>query len=238
MEKNATSRDNELNSGPAGWLTLLRQLDAKLQERWPDYTIAQIKEKFGTLRFYADAGLEFLDFADDDAGTAAHNAWYKDNIDAFHDVIYEYEAKSAFICQLCGKDGKLGNDGYWWSTCCPACSLEGWAANDVVCEHPTIVDGTCSDCGRKRLARLEHSDQVLRNVHLTDDCIGEWCTIHNRSEHSMRSFPQNWRDDRVLMERICPHGIGHPDPDDFKLRGNDAAVHACDGCCNSAVVGI
>ena len=44
MEKNATSRDNELNSGPAGWLTLLRQLDAKLQERWPDYTIAQIKE--------------------------------------------------------------------------------------------------------------------------------------------------------------------------------------------------
>ena len=239
MKENVSSRADELNSGPTGWLLLLRQLDAKLQERWPDYTIMQIKEKFGTLRFYADTGLEIPEFDDDDAGTAAHNEWYENNVDAFHDVIHEYEAKSAFICQLCGKDGKLGTVGYWWSTCCLTCSPDGWVANDVVCEHPSIVDGTCADCGRQRLARLEHTDIVLRNVHQPDDCIGEWCTIHNRSEHSMRSFPQNWRDERVLMERICPHGVGHPDPDDSKLRGADiSTVHGCDGCCASAAIGI
>lgn len=29
------------------------------------------------------------------------------------------------------------------------------------------------------------------------------------------------------MERICPHGVGHPDPDDT----NPDTVHGCDGCC-------
>lgn len=56
------------------------------------------------------------------------------------------------------------------------------------------------------------------------------CPIHNRSNHSMRSFPQSWRPDMQLMERICPHGVGHPDPDDLKTR-NGEMVHGCDGCC-------
>lgn len=43
------------------------------------------------------------------------------------------------------------------------------------------------------------------------------------------------------MERICPHGIGHPDPDDIAFKrnrprfGEDMAkadsIHGCDGCC-------
>jgi len=52
----------------------------------------------------------------------------------------------------------------------------------------------------------------------------------------MRSFPQHWRSDRAIMERICPHGIGHPDPDEYKLNGKSGwaeAVHGCDGCCTS-----
>jgi hypothetical protein len=230
------TRDDKLNSGPAGWLPMLRQLDATLQEHWPDYTISQIKEKFGTLRFYADPGVEIPDFGDDDAGTAAHNQWYADNIDAFHALIHEYEDKSASICELCGKAGKLGTTGYWWTTCCPECSPEGWVANDVICDHPSILDGTCADCGRQRLARLEHTDHVLTNVHEAGTCLGEWCTIHNRSEHPLRSFPQHWRGDRQLMERICPHGVGHPDPDDCKLTGvagSTDGIHGCDGCCSS-----
>lgn len=233
------TRGEAINSGPAGWLPLLRQLDAKLQERWPDYTVMQIKQKFGTLRFYADSGLKTPDFDDDDAGTAAHNKWYENNVGAFHAVIREYETKSASICELCGEAGKLGTAGYWWSTCCLTCSPEGWVANDAVCDHPSIVNDTCADCGRQRLARLEHTDTVLRNVHPFGQCLGEWCTIHNRSEHPMRSFPQHWREDRAIMERICPHGVGHPDPDDSKLRGVDiGAVHGCDGCCTSAAIGI
>jgi hypothetical protein len=53
----------------------------------------------------------------------------------------------------------------------------------------------------------------------------------------MRSFPQEWRTDRAIMERICPHGVGHPDPDEYKIRGKNGKyelVHGCDGCCEGA----
>jgi hypothetical protein len=56
------------------------------------------------------------------------------------------------------------------------------------------------------------------------------CPIHGRTMHHMRAWPQNWRDDKGVMERQCPHGIGHPDPDDPKT-GTAFAIHGCDGCC-------
>lgn len=75
--------------------------------------------------------------------------------------------------------------------------------------------------------RLEHSDEILVNIHAEGECRGEFCTIHRRSDHSMRRFPQHWRSDIAIMERICSHGIGHPDPDDI----NAHPIHGCDGCC-------
>lgn len=75
----------------------------------------------------------------------------------------------------------------------------------------------------------------LVNVHPIERCAGGYCVIHNPSEHHMRAWPLNWRDDKGLMERICPHRIGHPDPDDlaFHVRNGRGAlgVHGCDGCC-------
>lgn len=81
-------------------------------------------------------------------------------------------------------------------------------------------------------------------VHTKENCKGVNCVIHNPSAHCMREFPTHWRSDRCLMERICPHGIGHPDPDDLSYKalifGKTAAgkqqlkyesIHGCDGCC-------
>ena len=85
--------------------------------------------------------------------------------------------------------------------------------------------------------RLEHSSQAVTNTHPPDQCLGEYCTIHNMSDHSMRSFPQNWRSDRGFMERICPHGVGHPDPDEVYLVGKWDWQHGCDGCCEGAYKG-
>lgn len=69
--------------------------------------------------------------------------------------------------------------------------------------------------------------ELIYNVHPQDACAGRPCCVHNPSDHHMRSWPQHWRGDRGLMERICPHGVGHPDPDDI----NPDDVHGCDGCC-------
>lgn len=44
----------------------------------------------------------------------------------------------------------------------------------------------------------------------------------------MRGWATNWRDDRKSMERICSHGVGHPDPDCLNLD----RMHGCDGCCS------
>ena len=86
----------------------------------------------------------------------------------------------------------------------------------------------------ERRHTLEHSDVVLVNTHRADRCQGSHCTIHNMSDHTMRSYPQLWRGDRGLMERVCPHGVGHPDPDDPKSSDYYEWVHGCDGCCAGA----
>lgn len=77
---------------------------------------------------------------------------------------------------------------------------------------------------------LEHTDIQLE-VHSKEECAGQNCTIHNRSDHIMRSFPQHWRSDRGIMERICPHGVGHPDPDSPWENYSTNWIHGCDGCC-------
>ncbi len=40
--------------------------------------------------------------------------------------------------------------------------------------------------------QLENTDIWLW-THKADVCKGEYCTVHNRSDHSMRSLPQHWR---------------------------------------------
>lgn len=69
------------------------------------------------------------------------------------------------------------------------------------------------------------------NVHEQWQCMKGYCTIHKPSDHRMRNFKQRWRNDRALMERVCEHGVGHPDPDELGLDESGRGVHGCDGCC-------
>lgn len=78
--------------------------------------------------------------------------------------------------------------------------------------------------------------EVEISTHPPAACAGEWCVIHNPSDHIMRDWPMNFRmDNAALVERLCPHGIGHPDPDSvayFMRQGmSSMSVHGCDGCC-------
>lgn len=80
-------------------------------------------------------------------------------------------------------------------------------------------------------AELEHSEIWLHQVHSADSCAGGPCAIHNRTDHAMRRYPQHWREDLHIIERICRHGVGHPDPDMPYPPGSPERVHGCDGCC-------
>ena len=75
----------------------------------------------------------------------------------------------------------------------------------------------------------------LHNVHDEGLCAGRVCIVHNPTEHHMVEWQLHWRDDRGIFERICEHGVGHPDPDQFEYwrEANKLyeAIHGCDMCC-------
>lgn len=78
---------------------------------------------------------------------------------------------------------------------------------------------------------------VLTNVHPASACADQpWgCWIHRPRDHALAHAPVMWRADKQTAERICDHGIGHPDPQDaaynWNVLGRDVSVHGCDGCC-------
>lgn len=77
----------------------------------------------------------------------------------------------------------------------------------------------------------------------TVDCDINGCAIHNPSYHPLSDAKQYMREDKsFLIERICSHGVGHPDPDSAsfiaKQQGSSGIwVHGCDGCCRDDATG-
>lgn len=80
----------------------------------------------------------------------------------------------------------------------------------------------------------------------TQECLDHGCCIHNPSVHALSDAPLVWRQAGLFdikpshMERICQHGVGHPDTDGLaylrRIGQHDLAaglaVHGCDGCCS------
>jgi hypothetical protein len=102
----------------SGWYRILEELDAKLTYLYPDYKIAQVKEKFGTLRFYTE-GVPF--------GVVG---------DLMDDAIRQAEKESSKTCEICGKSSMRGGNGWvydqsvgtrvrggWYKTLCDDCGL-------------------------------------------------------------------------------------------------------------------
>lgn len=66
-------------------------------------------------------------------------------------------------------------------------------------------------------------------VHPRRICYGRDipCVIHSPSDHHMRSWPLNWRSDTGVMERVCEHECGHPDPDHMAYVRSLTPEHDC-----------
>lgn len=97
-----------------------------------------------------------------------------------------------------------------------------------------MTDSRCA-LSMQHMERWTRPDGVDMWVHKRGDCLGEHCVIHNPLSTHMDGWRLHWRDDRAIFERICPHGVGHPDPsqgDYWRLTGEEWQwVHGCDGCC-------
>ena len=85
--------------------------------------------------------------------------------------------------------------------------------------------------------------EVTVMVHEQSQCKGRNCCIHNPSDSVMKDWPLLWRADTRVMERVCPHGVGHPDIDHMAYvvsvnEGNSyQGIHGCDGCCREVLNG-
>lgn len=85
-----------------GWDKIIIDCHNKLKSIDPAYVIYQIKEKFGTLRYYFYTS--------------------SDNQDGMTKCIEEAEELSAVTCELCGNPGSLDHEAYWVKTLCPECT--------------------------------------------------------------------------------------------------------------------
>lgn len=98
-----TARDDALLQGVGeGWQPLVRETHEKLVALDPDYTIDQVKEKFGGLRYYFSGSED--------------SPW-----DAMRIVVMEAERTSEVTCEDCGATGKGRSLGYWLVTLCDRC---------------------------------------------------------------------------------------------------------------------
>jgi hypothetical protein len=94
---------------------------------------------------------------------------------------------------------------------------------------------------------------IVQINHAPSLCKGEYCAIHNPSDHHMREWPTQFSERRhpivgggvfVLTERVCRHGIGHPDPDSLNYATRAGVlgavkglgIHGCDRCCMPKVM--
>lgn len=84
-----------------GWFNLLDSLHKKLYYLDPHYTIFQIKEKFGSMRFYASFS---------DISPIAQSICF--------DLVDRAEIRSSNVCEICGKYGQISEHKHWLSARC------------------------------------------------------------------------------------------------------------------------
>ena len=114
----------------AGWFDIIWNLCSEVTEVYEkagkeiDFVPAQIKEKFGTLRFYYDVGGVTKPFHAFDilgAGTIRFDDESTELYREIRDIVRKWEKKSAETCEECGKPGVLRKDLRWVLTLCDEC---------------------------------------------------------------------------------------------------------------------
>lgn len=105
-----------------GWRPLVEAFYA-LAEKHPCMQLAQIKEKYGTLRLYwsHDAGKCIHEgYTDGVRGPAPNKCW-----DRLSGTIDGLEYASSRMCELCGQYGMIRTENRWVTTRCDSCFAEG-----------------------------------------------------------------------------------------------------------------
>jgi hypothetical protein len=104
-------RDNDINNVGEGWHPIIRNLEGALALTGCEYEVVQIKEKFGTLRYYVARGSEPSEAA----------VW------AFEALISHAEWLSQYTCEVCGNRAETKTIFHWRKTLCEEHTAERYA---------------------------------------------------------------------------------------------------------------
>ncbi|MBP3883940.1 MAG: hypothetical protein J6D54_03250 [Olsenella sp.] len=97
---------------PRPWTARRSQLDALVnRNEWSIY-VAQVKEKYGTLRFYVDVL---------DAEGLPYYADSCDDVSSFYKLVNEMESETGRVCCYCGTRENVRCYGGWIHYACPSC---------------------------------------------------------------------------------------------------------------------
>jgi len=99
--------DKRIDCDP-GWYYLIEKIDVELRVIDPEYTIYQIKEKFGALRFYFDT--------EEPPETRTY----------MQEIVSAYELISKRVCEITGTEGVLMKKGSQMKTLNPLYAPEGF----------------------------------------------------------------------------------------------------------------
>lgn len=126
-----------------GWYKLLDELCSQLitimDKVGVVITAEQVKEKFGTLRFYYS--LDFKDLPESDA-----KDWYR----IIASLVSKAEMQSGYTCERCGERGKM-RPGGWIKTLCDECDSNSRRDTEIKEWTKTLSD--------KRKEAKEASDE-------------------------------------------------------------------------------
>ncbi|MHB1733448.1 MAG: hypothetical protein ACYCU8_08335 [Ferrimicrobium acidiphilum] len=90
-----------------GWYEIVVEVDRRLAQLDPAYVVRQVKEKYGSLRYY---------FAPSDAAS-------EDVVRQMKDVVAKAERQAAITCEVCGATVDVVlREGPRWQTVCSTCA--------------------------------------------------------------------------------------------------------------------
>ncbi|MDR2572363.1 MAG: leucine-rich repeat domain-containing protein [Oscillospiraceae bacterium] len=168
-----------------GWYGILRGLCLDITNAFEkngqtvDLTIAQIKEKFGTLRFYysigdEDPGIHAFDFLG--SGTSLRLSPGRTEFQReIRDIVSKWEKESASVCEKCGVAGQVRGDLGWIRTMCNDCyvkALEAKKEYDRIHEERKANPERIKQEEEEELAEIRRKTFSLKNV---EDAVNVEC---------------------------------------------------------------
>jgi len=100
-----------------GWINLVKDIADYISKRTDKCYATQVKEKFGTLRFY-------ISCVDEEGNNPMDEATFKE----IQDYIISVERRSAYICECCGvkldNNNKYKCNSYYIENICVSCDAK------------------------------------------------------------------------------------------------------------------